>query len=71
MSILGVVGSYEGEDPEEVFVSGVEKGAYNQSYKYSHDTSYNYTYYTPGILKHMIKIPGTIPVIGTTMEHAF
>ena len=71
MSILGVVGNYEGEDPAEVFVNGVEKGAYNESYKYSHDTSYNYTYYTPGILKHMIKIPGTIPVVGTTMAHAF
>lgn len=71
MSILGVVGNYEGEDPLDTYVNGVEKGAYNESFRYSHDLNYNYTYYTPGILKHVIKIPGTLPVVGTSMMNGF
>ena len=71
MSILGVVGNYEGENPEEVFCSGVQAGKYNESFKRSWDPSYNYSYYTPGILKHLIKVPGTLAVTGTSLDHAF
>lgn len=71
MSILGVVGNYEGEEPGEVFCSAVQAGKYNESFKRTWDYNYNYTYYTPGILKHLIKVPGTLAVSGTSLDYAF
>lgn len=72
MSILGVVGNYEGEDPEEPFITHVSSGGNSSSYwSDSHDSNVSNSHAMPGIVKNVLRIPGTLAVSNTNLQSAF
>lgn len=71
MSILGVVGNYEGENASEPIATSIVKGATRESYELSYDLSVGYTHNVPGIIHTLLKIPGNLAVSGTSLDYAF